>query len=257
VIVIKSLEITDEKNLPTPWWAKVKTLKKVTELTFKPGINVIVGRNAAGKSTVITLLARHFHCEEDGITCITESSLSTLFKKLFEDDPYPDGYKVRHDGQPVGYFSPDDIIGSGATFNYNFLEDDLNNRMMKASQGQKTMMNVMRTVEKLRKTEKLLQTMNEKYVNDLWANRIRIVKKLLKGTGPKGQKTLLLDEPERSLDLENEIVFFQQLRKMDLQVIMATHSVFAFMMKDVNFIELNRGYVKSIRAKLEEMGLMN
>ena len=251
--MIEKLTITNTSKLPTPWWSTVKQLKKIKDIEFKPGMNIIVGKNATGKSTIITLLARHFHCEQGGISLITEPSLSTLFTHLHDDDPYPDGYKVRHDGQPVGFFSPDKIVGHKGYLDYDFIAEDLSNRQMRASQGQVTMVNVIRTIQTLHKTDRIEGTMSPDSVNDLWARRIKIVRKLLKGTMPKGPKTLILDEPERSLDLENEIEFFNQAKQAKLQIIMASHSVFAFMMKDANIIELNRGYAKNMKEKMDEL----
>ena len=65
--MIERLTISDNGDLIISWWKDVKTLKNKKIFTFKPGINIIIGKNASGKSTLLMLLARHFHCEQGGI----------------------------------------------------------------------------------------------------------------------------------------------------------------------------------------------
>lgn len=73
--------------------------------------------------------------------------------------------------------------------------------------------------------------------------------KSLPRTGPQ---TILLDEPERALSLPLQKKLFEEILPMfkDLQIILATHSVFCLNMKDINFIEFEKDYIEQSRASL-------
>lgn len=51
--MIRSLEILDSKNTFLKWLGNVEALSTPRKFEFKPGLNVIWGRNGAGKSTII------------------------------------------------------------------------------------------------------------------------------------------------------------------------------------------------------------
>ncbi|MFK5283647.1 ABC transporter ATP-binding protein, partial [Lacticaseibacillus paracasei] len=70
----------------------------------------------------------------------------------------------------------------------------------------------------------------------------------MKPSMDNGPITYILDEPTRSLVTVHEADFWNIIESMkDKQIIIATHSPFGLFMKDVNYIELESGYIEQCR----------
>jgi ABC-type Mn2+/Zn2+ transport system ATPase subunit len=76
---------------------------------------------------------------------------------------------------------------------------------------------------------------------------------LLKGNATRGQPTILLDEPERSYDLNTQIGVWRFLRAYSDQVqfIVASHALFALRIPNAHYIELSPRYLAGSEAVLE------
>lgn len=48
--MITSIRIDDNKRTPFKYTSKIKAFKNGSEFIFKPGVNVIVGKNGSGKA---------------------------------------------------------------------------------------------------------------------------------------------------------------------------------------------------------------
>jgi len=92
---------------------------------------------------------------------------------------------------------------------------------------------------------KLERRISESSVNSLWGERIKIANSFLKGSGKKGQPTVLLDEPARSLDLPAQVQIWRLVRAYAerVQFIVASHSLYALNIPGANYIELTDGYM--------------
>ena len=71
--------------------------------------------------------------------------------------------------------------------------------------------------------------------------------------------TILMDEPDRNLSLENiqNIKDILSFHKQNTQVIAVIHNLLLiyslFKNKDVNFIEMNKGYIKKVKTEVENL----
>jgi ABC-type cobalamin/Fe3+-siderophores transport system ATPase subunit len=63
----------------------------------------------------------------------------------------------------------------------------------------------------------------------------------------KGPITILLDEPDRSIDLQYQYGLWSAIRKYSnkIQFIIASHNLFAFDIPNANYIEMSKGYVET------------
>lgn len=257
--MIHKLNIKDPTQTPVKWLANVEALKKPREFEFKPGINILWGRNGSGKTTLTKLIARLFHCEQGNHPMVTQESLDTLAGSGFGAKlPLDKSLYIEHDGQGVRHFDPGHevgIIGGGAAFDWDFGMEGIQNRLFRGSAGQTGMYRFDRIINEVIAGEipEVEWKMDRARVADVWQERIDAAKAILKKNGKKGPPTILLDEPERSYDLNAQAGTWKLLRAYadEVQFIVASHSLFALKIPDAHYIELSPGYLKLSEGVLE------
>lgn len=265
--MIKELRVTDPSAACTPWWKEVEGLKGRDRIEFEPGLNIIWGPNGSGKSTVITALARMLHCEQGGTQLVTSTSMHNLRGSM--RNGIPDGVMPIHDGQPVVYFDPGNRVGLiGGAFDWDFGDMGLRNTAFRGSHGQTTMMRAETALVSIIKNTpppKASWKMREPSANppsesasdydkQRWQT-LDTVRRILAGTEKdSGRFTCLLDEPDRSLDIPLQFRYWLKLAEAvlvnDVQIIAASHSVFALDLPGVNYIEFKPGYLEQCRHTL-------
>ena len=111
--MIRSINIIKPTATPVKWVGDVAALKEPREFKFTPGLNILWGKNGSGKTTVLKLLARLFHCEQSGTSVVREESMRELFGigMRSDDKAVFDGVTVDHDGQAVRHFDPAHAVG--------------------------------------------------------------------------------------------------------------------------------------------------
>lgn len=235
--MIHKLTITDPTKTPISWLAKVDALARPRTFEFTSGLNVLWGANGVGKSTVIKLLARAFHCEQGGQPVMTESSI-----QVFADRDVT-GVEIVHDGQGVRYFDPSNAVGvTGGAFDDDFMTAGLVNTMFKGSAGQTTLFRFDQLLDEIvtGAVPTLERRIKRTGVNDVWQARLDAADRFLAATGAMGPPTVLLDEPDRSLDLATQRGIWRFIRGHadSVQFIVASHAVFALNLPEANYIEL-------------------
>ena len=253
--MIRSLDIRTPNETPVKWLGNVEALKKPRTFEFKPGLNILWGRNGSGKTTVLKLMARLFHCEQSGSPVVTQSSIGELFGIGSILDKMParllNSVRLDHDGQGVRHFDPSHavgLMGGGGAFDDDFFTAGVMNSMFKGSAGQTTLFRfeqLMGQFLKDRKPPTVEYKMQKDHVNSLWGERIELIEKVLAGSGEKGPLTVMLDEPERSFDLPTQAMCWRFLRAHahHTQFIVASHSVFGLNIPEAHYIEMEPGYL--------------
>lgn len=260
--MIKSITINDIKNLPIRWANKVQWLNDnvKTPIEFTDGINLIVGSNGSGKTSLIKMLAYYLHCEQGGYSKITTESIDNLVEWTYSKPTvFYDGATVEHDGQ-ICFYSGDRTVGlNSGQFDDDFLRQGIQNLMdnQELSSGQKTMNkldSVFRNIDKENIEGRNLENM----INPVWKEKYLLSIQVLDNpTIKKGKKTLLLDEPDMNLDYVNQLILFKQLQTLSehFQIIMTAHSLASVLMKDVNVIETTPDYYSKVQQQLKKLTL--
>jgi predicted ATPase len=249
--MISEIDFSGVKQSKTFGYAAgIKFFQKHQSVKFKPGLNILYGPNGCGKSTILRMAALVLAAEQGGVSTITSSWLQDVFGF---GEPKLQGIKVTHDGQPIMYGNPRNAVGlfgGGAAFDDDFMDQGLANIQSKASTGLTTMnrLNVMFAVAlgKAPFPDKVDDRL--KYKSD---KSYTAALELLKASLPKGQRTLIFDEPESGLAIPVQgnlfNLLFQAAKQNDLQIILATHSAFSLALPDCNYIEMEPDYIEQSR----------
>jgi len=253
--MIYSIQIHDAKQAAIPWWEDVGALNIDPAIEFKPGLNILWGPNGSGKSTVLSLMGRLFHCQQGYTPVVTDTSIRTLWEGVSPSDPMPMGVEPLHNGQPVCHFDPSHQVGLfGGSFDFDFIELGVNNCQARESSGQQT----------LRKMGSIFKVLVDKDVPNIYwkvqksgrweAAAVEIDAFLNQTHGdPEDAPTVLLDEPDRSMDIPLQAALWGKLQMFakDFQIIVATHSVFALNIEGAHYVPLGaEGYMPWCRAQL-------
>jgi len=102
--------------------------------------------------------------------------------------------------------------------------------------------------------------MDKEHVSDTWKKRLEAAEGYLSGSIAVGQQTIIMDEPESFLSIPMQVAFWRRILGEDpkrferLQLIVATHSPFAFRLSHANYIEMNPGYLRECKEALKFAG---
>jgi energy-coupling factor transporter ATP-binding protein EcfA2 len=257
--VIYKLDILDPSKTPVPWLPSVEAFAKPRSFEFKPGLNILWGRNGSGKTSLTKVIARLLHCEQGNQPFVTQESLRELVGgRVLDDVDLKAGLSIKHDGQGVRHFDPSHavgLMGGMAAFDWDFGTEGITNAMFKGSAGQTTMFRFDRLINEIVAGE--VPEVEWKFPradrDRPWGPRVKLAASFLKGNAVKGQPTILLDEPERSYDLNAQVGVWRFLRAYSDQVqfIVASHSLFALKIPDAHYIELSPRYLDLSAAVLE------
>jgi predicted ATPase len=252
--MIKYLDIKDPTSTHIKWLGTVPALSKPRKFEFTPGLNILWGKNGSGKSTLIQAMATMLHCFQGGSTTVTRTSIDDSLGSAFDKrkGKLTDSIELCHDGQCARMFDPSKAVGLiGGSFDDDFFHMGVQNAMFKGSSGQTNMMRFDGIIRDIMddKVPDIVSKISEGNANDLWAERIKEAKKLLEGSCEKGPPTVFLDEPDRSLDLQNQVLVWRFIRAVShkVQFIVAAHSLFALKIPEANYIELDTGYLEISR----------
>lgn len=265
--MLSDLKIIKKDRLPCPWWNDVDALRKRKSVSFTPGLNCLVGPNGSGKSTILRTLARMLHCEQSGRQVVTEGSIRELMSLGLGggSNGVLDGAELVHDQGPVGYVDPSmlpGLIGGGAGFDDDFIELGLQSlgtrKLSSGQQGLHRLNSVLSDPPTAVKWK-----IDKDRVNDTWGRVCEYAETVVgpnkaapKAGGKYPPCTLLFDEPERSLDIKNQIQFWKSVDTIltgGHQIIIATHSTLALSRK-ATWIELEPKYVEQCRKLMEQPG---
>ena len=253
--MIEKVVIKDNKKTPIKYLSDLKSFKNGTEYIFKPGVNVIIGENGCGKTTLMNLIRAYLvvgldECDKGEYN----HNINKLFRSFMERDELLDGADVYADYERntfrfchLGEKTNDDL----KTFN----DFGIFFEQKHASTGEGVRMALAALFEKMfSKDAKLTYDYSqfEKY-SSAYTDYINSHK--VKGD----EWTILMDEPDRNLDIEviEEIKGILSFHKPHTQIIAVVHNPLLIYSlsnnPDVNLIEMTKGYAKKVRKVVDEL----
>lgn len=99
--MIKRIDFTNINNSPISYLNDIDFFNKNKSISFKSGINVVVGLNGCGKTTLLNLIRRYTLCLNDMTSSCPSGNLgfSDLLTKYGNGDDICDGVKIISDYQ--------------------------------------------------------------------------------------------------------------------------------------------------------------
>lgn len=218
----------------------------IRHMDFKPGLNLILGANTSGKTSILESIQSYVGYSRDFWSEKQHLDLIKNYHKSIQER-----YNVEIKGGVCKYLSykPEELK-EVTDFEYN-TQSDFKTRVManfqSRGEGRRSyhdhFINYVQQNHMFTPDE--LKTLKENYDGDI------------------DIKTLLItaDEPENSMAINMQFGLFDWFYEFAkvwgdrVQIIIATHSVAAFKMAqkslpDINIIELNKGWVKRINKQI-------
>ena len=246
--MIEKVVIKDNKRSPLYYLPKIEAFKTGTEFLFKPGVNVIVGNNGCGKTTLMKLIECYLLVDKE--ECSVGMFNSILHRLIGLNKTVPDGIDVYADYRKntfrlchAGQKNNDDILESYSAFGTHFLQS-------RSSTGEGVTISLNALFEKMFSESANLTFDYEGIGNGRpdygrYVNEHRVEE--------HDEYTILMDEPDRNLDIEHieTIKRILSFHKERTQIIAVIHNPLLICSLSrnpgVNFIEMSPNYVERIK----------
>jgi ABC-type cobalamin/Fe3+-siderophores transport system ATPase subunit len=254
--MVYKVVIKDNEKAPLQYLSDLDNFQNGMEYVFKPGVNLIVGENGCGKTTLMKLIQRYLlvgqqQCEEKNVVKLFENY------KL-KDEEMTDGVDVYAD-YTTNIFRlahPEEYKGESGIGLQSFENFGALGTMMQSSTGEgvttaiNNLWNLMFSGKASLSFPKLSGWRKERY-----AAYIDYVKKhRIKPTEEEKEITILMDEPDRNLSLDNieHIRSILSFHKPQTQLIAVIHNPLLIYnlskVEDINIIEMTEGYVHKVKS---------
>lgn len=272
--MVTEVLIEDNKKAPLGYISELKNFENGKKFEFKPYVNIIVGPNGCGKSTLLKLISRYMFCDHTMYSHIPSDYKNIhLFNTLRQKgDMFLGGVSVKADYnglcfryKPVSEYTDEDTNSSVENFALFFdgKSSSIGQQSMQAVQALFSAMFKqgidvnfpMKTLCALFK--------NGESLNDVWTENYKQMvdyyrRNQVSITQEDFQFTVLMDEPDRNLDVENieDIYAVLSTEKELTQVIAVVHNpilIYRLAKLDrINIIEMEPGYVERIKKFVED-----
>lgn len=255
--MIYKVAIKDNKNTPIHYLPNLDSFQNGKEYIFKPGVNIIVGENGCGKTTLMNLIKRYLlvdymDCGKGMYRC----NINRLYKGVIDNRTLLDGVDVYADYQRNTFR----LSHAGEKEQHQAIETAQDFSTMFTQKHSSTGESVLVAVNSLfsymfgRKAQLTFDYGQFKESDPLYWEYV-------KGHHQEGSDewTILMDEPDRNLDIENinQIKGILSFHKEQTQMIAVVHNpllIYSLLKKkSINIIEMTEGYVHKLNTLIKNL----
>lgn len=255
--MITKVVIKDNKNSPIRYLSKLKAFKNGTEYTFKEGVNIIVGKNGCWKTTLMELLKRYLlvdytECSRGDFN----SNINRLLRTFKSYEGILDGVDVYADYRRntfrlchAGERTQEDNQKSFKVFSEFLTQNE-------SSTGESVLVAINSMFGQMFSKDANLLFDYGQFKEDYYPHYAEYIKEH-KVDGDEW--TILMDEPDRNLDLENimQIKGILSFHKPHTQIIAVVHNPLLIVAlsknPEVNMIEMTKGYIKKMESNIKKL----
>lgn len=268
--MITRIEIEDNKRVYNHYIKDLETFKNGTVYEFKPGVNIIIGKNGCGKSTLLNKIAEYTLCPNT-MSSEFPRELLNIYRMFDDNNKLYDGIRIYHDytGKVFRYLPITELkkINGGEAILYNV--ENFSLAASNCSTGESMLEGLGVLFNKMFSEDTDLKFPIEEIdryiktsVNDVWKSKIKslmeyYVKNRIKIEPKDLEYTVLMDEPDRNLDIDNleSIYDILNFHKPGVQIIAVIHNPTIIYklskIPEVNIIEMTEGYLNKVIKFLE------
>ena len=256
--MVYKVVIKDNKKSPIRYLPDLDNFQNNKEFIFKPGVNIIVGENGCGKTTLMNLIRRYLmvdymDCDKGeyrgNINRLYESALSDKRGLLAGVDVYADYQRNTFRLSHAGEKEKEQAIETFEDFGTMFTQKT-------SSTGESVLVAINSLFGYMfSKKAKLTYDYSQFKESDplYW--------EYVKSHQQEGSDewTILMDEPDRNLDIENidQIKRILSSHKPQTQMIAVVHNPLLICSlskkKSINIIEMTEGYVHKVNQLVRNL----
>jgi predicted ATPase len=254
--MIYKVVIKDNQKSPIRYLPDLDNFQNGKEFIFKPGVNIIVGENGCGKTTLMNLIRKYLmvdymDCDKGEYRCNINSLYDGLGQMSFLDgiDVYADYWKNIFRLSHAGEKEQSQELKTFEDFGTMFTQ-----RHSSTGEGVLVAINSLFNYMFSKKAQLTYDYSQFKESDPLYW-------KYVKSHQQEGSDewTILMDEPDRNLDIENvdTIKNILSFHKPQTQIIAVVHSPLLICSlskkKDINIIEMTESYVDKVKKLVNNL----
>ena len=253
--MVTKVVVNNNEDTPIGYLYELKAFKNGMTYECKPGVNIIVGKNGCGKTTLMNLIRKYL------LVDLSECSAGT-FNSNINDICFGLGEKHMYGGVDVyaDYQRNTFRLCHAGERRYNEDIFDCNHSIAEfigqkdASTGEGVIVALNSLFGRM-----FGKNANLKFDYMQFADNYRPYMEYILDHAVEGDEwTILMDEPDRNLDIENieQIRGILNVHKPHTQVIAVVHNPLLICAlsrnPEINFIEMTKGYVNKIKKLVKE-----
>jgi predicted ATPase len=254
--MVYKVVIKDNNKSPLKYLPDLSNFRNGREYVFKPGVNIIVGENGCGKTTLMNLIRKYLmvdytDCGKGEYRCNINSLYNGLGQKSFLDgiDVYADYQKNTFRLSHAGEKEVNQAVKTFEDFGAMFTQKH-------SSTGESVLVAINSLFSYMfSKKAKLTYDYSQFRESDplYW--------EYIKNYHQEGSDewTILMDEPDRNLDIENidQVKGILSFHKEQTQIIAVVHNPLLICSlskkRNINIIEMTEGYVHKVKQLVRNL----